>query len=101
VSGCGGAAGGRPSGGRSLRLGMESRFFVEAKSFVFSVVEGKSELRVEERRKGFSGVVCLGSQCIAWLVSKVEEVLRNPGVEEFVNSFREGSKAFIVRRRWE
>jgi hypothetical protein len=33
---------------------------VETKSFVFSVVEGKLELRLEERR-GFSGVVFLGS----------------------------------------
>jgi hypothetical protein len=77
---------------------MESRFFVEAKTFVFSVVDGKSDLWVEERRKGFSGAVCLGSLCIVWLISKMEWVLRNTGVEEFVDSFREGSKAVIVRR---
>jgi hypothetical protein len=77
---------------------MESRFFVEAKTFVFSVVDGKSVLWVEERRKGFSGAVCLGSLCIVWLISKMEWVLRNTGVEEFVDSFREGSKAVFVRR---
>jgi hypothetical protein len=77
---------------------MESRFFMEAKSFVFSMVDGKSDLWVEERRKGFLGAVCLGSLFIVWLVSKVEWVLRNTGVEDFVDSFREGSKAVIVRR---
>jgi hypothetical protein len=77
---------------------MESRFFVEAKTFVFSVVDGKSVLWVEERRRGFSGAVCLGSMCIVWLVSKMERVLRNTGDEDFVDSFREGSKAVIVRR---
>jgi hypothetical protein len=79
-------------------MGLESRFFVEAKTFVFSAVERKSELRVEERRKGFSGTVCLGSLSVAWLIAKVEEVIRNPGDEEFVKSFREESKAIILRR---
>jgi hypothetical protein len=87
-----------PVQGPRMCLEMESRFFVEAKTFVFSVVDGKSDLWVEERRKGFSGAVCLGSLCIVWLVSKMEWVLRNTGVEDFVESFREGSKAVIVRR---
>lgn len=75
---------------------MEKWFFVEAKTFVFSVVEGASVLRVEERRKGFSGVVYLGTQCIAWLASKVEELSRLPAGNEFIRSFREGPKVFIV-----
>jgi hypothetical protein len=56
-----------------VRLGMENRFFVEAKSFSFSVEFGKPELRLEERRKGFAGVVSLGPRCIAWLIVTVEE----------------------------
>ena len=39
---------------------MESRFFVEAKVFSFSVEEGKPKLYVEERRRGFLGSVFLG-----------------------------------------
>jgi hypothetical protein len=35
---------------------------------------------------------------IAWLLSMVAEVLRNPGVEDFFKSFREGSKVTIVWR---
>jgi len=77
---------------------MESRFYVEAKSFRFSVEAGSAELRVEEKRKGFSGYVVLGLSCTAWLLSRVEEVLGNAGIEDFVKSFREGSKATITRR---
>jgi hypothetical protein len=57
-----------------MRLGMESHFFVKAKSFVFSMVKGKLELRLAERLKGFSGVAFLDPRCIAWLVAIVEEV---------------------------
>jgi hypothetical protein len=42
---------------------MERRFLVEAKSFVFSVLDGVSVLRVEEKRKDFSGEVLLSNQC--------------------------------------
>jgi hypothetical protein len=59
-------------------LKMERWFTVQAKSFEFSVVEGASVLRVEERRKGFSGVVYLGPLCTAWLASTLEELLRCP-----------------------
>jgi len=76
---------------------MENRFFVEAKSFIFSVAERSFELRVAEKRKGFSGWIRLGSGCVAWLLSMVEEVLQNPGFD-FVKSFREGLKVTIVRR---
>lgn len=71
---------------------------MEAKTFVLSVVEGASVMRLEERRKGISGVVFLGTQCIAWLVSKVEELSLLSEDTEFVKSFREGPKAFIVRK---
>jgi len=53
-----------------VRLGIESWFFVETKSFIFSVVK---------KRNDFSRVVLLGARCVAWLLSMVEEVLRNPG----------------------
>jgi hypothetical protein len=90
-----------PFGGCRVQLGMESMFFVEAKSFIFSMVKGTVELRVVEKRNGFEGWVLLGARCVAWLLSMVEEVLRNPGFEDFVNSFKEGLKVTIVRRGWE
>jgi hypothetical protein len=77
---------------------MENRFFVEAKSFIFSVVEGTFVLGVAEKRKDFSRRVRLSSGCVAWLLSMVEEVLQNPDSEDFVKYFREGSKVTIVRR---
>jgi hypothetical protein len=38
---------------------MDKRFIVEAKTFVFSVLDGVSVLRVEEKRKNFSSEVIL------------------------------------------
>lgn len=46
---------------------MERRFLVETKSFVLSVSDSTSVLRVEEKRKGFSGVVLLGKLYTALL----------------------------------
>jgi hypothetical protein len=59
---------------------------------------GISDLRLEEIRKSFSGVVVLGSLCSAWLVATVKEALKLPGVEDFVKSFQEDSKVLIVWR---
>jgi len=77
-------------------MALERRFFVEAKTFLFSVEEGKPVLRLEERRKGFFGVVRLGLQCTAWVIAVVKEALQSLGVEDFVKSFRVDSKAWIV-----
>jgi hypothetical protein len=54
---------------------------------------------MEERRKGFLGVVRLGLQCIAWVLVAMKEVLMSQGTKDFVKSFREKvkAKAWIVR----
>jgi hypothetical protein len=44
--------------------------------FFFLVKEGKSVLRLEERRKDFVGFLLLGFQCLALLVATIEEVVR-------------------------
>jgi len=80
------------------RNNMERRCCVEAKSFVFTVVEGASVVRLEERRRNFSGLVLLGPQSVGWLISMMESLLWYPGEKDFVRSFREGSKVLIVRR---
>lgn len=76
---------------------MEGWFFVKAKTFVFSVVEGASVLLLEERR-GFSGVMFMGTQGTAWLVSTVEDLLQFLDAKEFVKSSGEGPKVLIIRR---
>jgi hypothetical protein len=76
---------------------MENWLFVEAKSFLFSVGHGSAELRLVEKTKAFVGVVLLGSRCIVWLLSMLEGALRNLGFEDFVKSYREGSKVTIVQ----
>ena len=58
---------------------MECRFTVEAKSFLFSAKLGKSENRLEERRKGFGGSILLGIRCLDWLADTVEEALLSQG----------------------
>jgi hypothetical protein len=77
---------------------MERRCCVEAKSFLFTVVEGASVVRLEERRGNFSGMILLGAHMFGWLVSTVESLLWCPGEKDFIRSFREGSKVLIVRR---
>jgi hypothetical protein len=74
------------------------RWHVEAKKFLFTVVEGASVVRLEERRRNFSGRVLLGIQSLGWLISTVECLLWFPREKDFVRSFREGSKVLIVRR---
>jgi hypothetical protein len=54
--------------------------------------------RMEERRKGFLGVVLLGLQCTAWVVAVVKEAWWSQGVEDFVKSFWKDSKTWIVRK---
>lgn len=71
---------------------------MEAKSILFSVAKGSDVLRVEEKRKGFSRAVLLDSRCAAWLLSMVEEMLRNPTLDAFVKAFRGDSTATFVRK---
>lgn len=52
---------------------MERRFSVEAKAFCFIAKEGSSDLWLEERRKGFIGVIIVDLQSSVWLVAMVEE----------------------------
>jgi len=77
---------------------MERIFLVESKSFSISVLEGASTVRVEEKRKNFFGVIILSTQCSDWLASTLETLLDFPEVQDFVKSFREGSKLVITRR---
>jgi hypothetical protein len=70
---------------------------VEAKAFYFSVKADASKIRLEERRKGFSGFIFLGLQCSAWLLATVEEALKEPVKKDFVKSYREDVKALMVR----
>ena len=56
---------------------MERRFSVEAKSFSFSTISGKSVLRLKEKRKGFGGFFSLGVKGLDWLADTVEEALES------------------------
>jgi hypothetical protein len=77
---------------------MERQFVVEAKSFSFSALAVKTELRLEERRKGFVGSLYLSLQCFDWLADTMEAALLSPGEEDFTKSFRENGKALMVHK---
>jgi hypothetical protein len=73
---------------------MERWFSIEAKSFCFSIKEGFSDLRLEERRKKFVGFIFESSPCAAWLRDTVEAATQ---VEEDISkSYREGDKVLMV-----
>jgi hypothetical protein len=80
-----------------VKTEIERRFSAEAKAFYFSVKVDVSEIRLEERRKGFAGFIFLGLQCSAWLLVTVEEALKEPVKKDFVKSYRKDVKALMVR----
>jgi hypothetical protein len=79
---------------------MDKSFIVESNSFTFtfSVLGGASTLRVEEKRRNFLGVVILSLQSSEWLASTLDGLLGILAEQDFVKSFREGSKVLIARR---
>jgi hypothetical protein len=76
---------------------MKRRFSVEAKTFSFSVNMGKPVLRLEEKRKGFSGFISLGIKCSDWHTDAVEEALGTQRKEDFARSFRDELRVVKVR----
>lgn len=75
---------------------MEQNFSVEAKYFSFSMKSKGSNLRLEERRKGFCEVIFLGVQASVWLLATMEEALK-VSRRGLVKYFRKDIKALMVR----
>jgi hypothetical protein len=75
--------------------GMERRFRVEAKTFFFSTKA--SQLRLEERRKGFLGLILVDLRRAAWLAATVEEASRSPALADFDKISSEGRRSLSVR----
>jgi hypothetical protein len=74
---------------------MERRFKVEAKTFFFSTKA--SQLRLEERRKGFLGLILVDLRGAAWLAETVDEASRFPALADFDKSSSEGRKSLSVK----
>jgi hypothetical protein len=74
---------------------MERRFKVEAKTFFF--LTKSSQIHLEERRKGFLGLILVDRRGSAWLAKIVEEALRSPEVVDFDKASSEGRKSLSVR----
>ena len=73
---------------------MEWRFSIEAKVFYFSVKEGSTVLRLEERRKQILGFIFASSPFASWLVDTVEAACLVK--EDITKSFCEGNKVCMV-----
>jgi hypothetical protein len=74
---------------------MERGFKVEAKTFFFSTKA--SQLRLEERRKGFLGLILVDLRGAAWLAETVDEASRFPALADFDKSSSEGRKSLSVK----
>jgi hypothetical protein len=70
---------------------------MEAKTFSFSVISSKAMLRLEEKRKRFSGFILLGGKGSVWLVDMVEEALGVPKKGEFARSFSDEVRVLKIR----
>ncbi|GLT54090.1 hypothetical protein SLA2020_273190 [Shorea laevis] len=75
-----------------------SWFFVESKTFEFSVPAGGSTLRLVERRNGISRVMMVGKYCVEWLKKAVERMVLLNEDQPFTESSRDGNKAFFAQR---
>ena len=69
---------------------------MKKKPYAFSAKEGFSNFCLEERRKGFVGVILVGHQCYAWLVAMVEEAILLPVKEDIVKSYLKDANVLMV-----
>ena len=74
-------------------------FFVESKTFEFSVEEGGTfyVLRIFERNKDSLRSVFMGKLSAIHLLTYVEDLMSNTLPENFARTFRDGNKVFILQ----
>ena len=74
---------------------MDRPFFIEAKSFCLSTKDGYPKFRLEEKRKGFTGVIFVSLTAASWLVDSLEKACL-PMKEDFSKAFREDGSVLMV-----
>ena len=74
-------------------------FFVESKTFEFSVEEGGTYfmLRIYERNKDSLWSVFMGKESGKRLLTYVEDLMSHSPLEQFARTFRDGNKVFILQ----
>jgi hypothetical protein len=80
---------------RVRQLVIERRFSIEVESLCFSAKQGSPDLRLEERRKGFVGLIFASIQC-SWLVDMVE--VASKVKDDTSKSYHEGDKVLMVHK---
>ena len=74
-------------------------FFVESKTFEFTVEEGGMfyQLRIYEKGRDSLRSIFMGKGCAKRLLFNVEELIAGQSRGQFAKSFREGDKCFILQ----
>ena len=74
-------------------------FFVESKTFEFSMEEGGTFylLRIFERYKDSLRSVFMGKESALCLLTYIEDLMSNTHPENFARTFRDGNKVFILQ----
>ena len=74
-------------------------FFVESKTFEFSVEEGGTYfmLHIYERNKDSLRSVFMGKESAKRILTYVEDLLSLSPLEQFARTFRDGNKVFILQ----
>jgi hypothetical protein len=75
---------------------MEKRFIVESKTFVFSILDGASRLRVGEKRRTFSGEIVINSRCSEWLALTMETYWITRKIKSSSNPSGKGRKSWSL-----
>ena len=80
-------------------MGGSTFFFVESKTFEFSVEEGGTfySLRIIEKGRDSSHFVTLGKESAKRMLFNLEELASKQSLVQFSRTFREGNKIFIIQ----
>ena len=84
-----------------FNMGGSVFFFVESKTFEFSIEEGGMfyQLRIQERGKDSLRTIFMGKGSAKRLLLNVEELISGQSRGQFAKSFHEGDKCFILQLR--
>ena len=84
-----------------FNMGGSIFFFVESKTFEFSIEEGGMfyQLRIYERGKDSLRTIFMGKISAKRLLLNVEELISRQSRGQFAKSFHEGDKCFILQLR--
>jgi hypothetical protein len=79
-------------------MGFINWFYIEPNEFELSVPDGGSVLRLVERRLRISCMMLVDKFSIVGLKKSMEKIVCSPEESDFLDSSKEGNKAFIAQK---